>query len=70
MINKYSSPSNFSNQMVDNMDQALRAESKKFSFVELTSVLVKCAEQLDTIDDKLANEVDGVLNFIETEFMK
>lgn len=68
MINKYSSPSNFSNQMVDNMDQALRAE--KFSFVELTSVLVKCADQLDNIDEKLADEVDGVLSFIETEFMK
>jgi hypothetical protein len=70
MINKYSSPSNFSNQIVDNMDQALRAESKKFSFAELTSVLVKCADQLDNTDDKLVDEVDGVLSFIEIEFMK
>lgn len=66
MINKYSSPSNFSDNIASQMDQALKT---KFSFIELTSILVKCAEELEEANDKLSSEVDGVLGFIETEII-
>lgn len=70
MINKHSGPSTFANQMVSGMEEALQAEATQFSFAELTSVLVKCANELEASNDKLVNEVDEVLSFIETEFMK
>lgn len=70
MIKKHSSQTGFSDQVVSTMTESLKEVDSKFSFAELTSTLVKCADALDEAGDKLADDVDSVLVFIEKEFIQ
>ncbi len=69
MFNIYSkgNTSKMQDELIAGMAYAERFQTHKFSFTELTSVLVKCAEAVE--GDMLSDSVDDVLVFVEQEFL-
>lgn len=68
MIKKYSSKNEMADVIVSEMNKTLT--HGVFSFAELTTMLVKCAEQLEAQNDTLVTNVDDILTFIQDEILE